>query len=485
MRWLTVAACFICALIELQPAVAADLVLVHARVYASPGASPLDDATIVLRDGRIASVSRAGGVPDGAEVLDCSGMSVTAGLWNSHVHILPVKFLHADQKSAAELTAAFQQMLTGWGFTTVFDVASVLANTKNLRQRIEAGEILGPRILTTGEPFFPSNGVPVYVKDYLEDNHISLPDDASTAAAVERVRAEIHDGADAIKIFAGSIQSHGVLMMPLDRARAIVKEAHRLHRQVFEHPTNLAGVEIALASGVDVLAHVTSQLGEDWSPELIARMRAQKMAVIPTLTLFDVEAMKGGNSAEDAQKFADIAVTRLRAFNAAGGEILFGTDVGYIYQFDTAEEYTLMRRAGMSFAQILASLTTAPADRFGYGSHSGRVGKGMDGDLTVFKGDPGSDIVDLSRVRYTIRGGTVIFKESPYSADGNVWSIPKSGGTAVRLTSAPGQDMFPRVSPDGKWIAYTEASKTGTDIWVVPARAGPETKPRRPVASPQ
>ncbi|MDE2355394.1 MAG: PD40 domain-containing protein [Alphaproteobacteria bacterium] len=59
-----------------------------------------------------------------------------------------------------------------------------------------------------------------------------------------------------------------------------------------------------------------------------------------------------------------------------------------------------------------------------------------------------------------------------FVADGNVWSVPKTGGTAERLTSAPGQDMFPRVSPDGKWIAYTEASGAGTDIWVIPAAGG-------------
>jgi tricorn protease len=59
-----------------------------------------------------------------------------------------------------------------------------------------------------------------------------------------------------------------------------------------------------------------------------------------------------------------------------------------------------------------------------------------------------------------------------FVASGNVWSVPKSGGSATRLTSAPGQDMFPRVSPDGKWIAYTEASKAGTDIWVIPAAGG-------------
>jgi len=59
-----------------------------------------------------------------------------------------------------------------------------------------------------------------------------------------------------------------------------------------------------------------------------------------------------------------------------------------------------------------------------------------------------------------------------FVANGNVWTVAKSGGTALRLTSAPGQDMFPRVSPDGKWIAYTEAAKAGTDIWVIPAAGG-------------
>lgn len=59
-----------------------------------------------------------------------------------------------------------------------------------------------------------------------------------------------------------------------------------------------------------------------------------------------------------------------------------------------------------------------------------------------------------------------------FVADGNIWSVDKTGGTALRLTSAPGQDMFPRVSPDGRWIAYTEASKAGTDVWVIPATGG-------------
>ncbi len=59
-----------------------------------------------------------------------------------------------------------------------------------------------------------------------------------------------------------------------------------------------------------------------------------------------------------------------------------------------------------------------------------------------------------------------------FVADGNIWSVPRAGGTAERLTSAPGQDLLPRVSPDGRWIAYTEAGNAGTDVWVIPAAGG-------------
>jgi imidazolonepropionase-like amidohydrolase len=212
-----------------------------------------------------------------------------------------------------------------------------------------------------------------------------------------------------VKIFAGSIERDEVLLMPLERAQAIVKVAHELKSPVFVHPSNLAGIEVALKSGADVLAHVTSD-EQPWTSALVARMKAARMALIPTLTLFDVEAKKGDAPPDVDAKIVDRAISRLRAYNAAGGEILFGTDVGYIYQFDTSEEYVLMQRAGMSFAQILASLTTNPARRFGFASHSGRIAASMDADLTVLRGDPSADIAAFSQVSYTIRAGKMVFQ---------------------------------------------------------------------------
>jgi imidazolonepropionase-like amidohydrolase len=137
-------------------------------------------------------------------------------------------------------------------------------------------------------------------------------------------------------------------------------------------------------------------------------MKAVHMSLIPTLTLFDVEAQRQKLSRQDTKDLVHLAVSQLHAYNAAGGQILFGTDAGYIDHFDTAEEYQLMSEAGMTFPQILASLTTTPALRFGY-MHSGRIAAGMDADLVVLKSDPAADITALSHVAYTIRAGKIIF----------------------------------------------------------------------------
>jgi imidazolonepropionase-like amidohydrolase len=347
-------------------------------------------------------------VPRRATVIDCRGLVVTSGFWNSHVHILLPGLLHAEKLSSEQITSQLQQMLTRWGFTTVFDLASVLHNTNVIRHRIERGEVKGPRILTVGEPFWIET--PIYIKGFLEANHISMPEVSSTAQATERVRQRIRDGADGIKIFANSVETNRILTMPLELAQVIAVAAHRADKPVFAHGSNRQGIEVAIQSGVDILAH-TTPIDELWSPSLVERLTAAHMALTPTLTLWDVESKKANALPEGTEKWMSRAALELGAFWRAGGQVLFGTDVGYIEQFDTAEEFTWMSHAGMSFQQILASLTTNPAQRFGYSAHSGRIAKGMDADLVVLSADPAQNTSAFSRVHYTIRDGQVIFAE--------------------------------------------------------------------------
>ena len=388
---------------------ASDLALIGAKIYPSPTEPAIENGSILVHDGRILAVgsSAAITVPRSAKVIDCKGLVVTAGFWNSHVHILTPGLLHAERLSSQQITSQLEEMLTRWGFTTVFDLASVLNNTTLIRRRIESGEVKGPRILTVGEPFWTKGGTPIYVKGFLKANQITIPEVESSAQGIERVRQEIRDGADAIKIWTGSPERDGILITPLDLAKALVAEAHREGEPVFAHPSNQEGIEVALQSGVDILAHTTAS-GGPWCSSLVERLKTARVALIPTLTLWHTES-KNEPPDEFEKGMITVVLPQLRAYSARGGQILFGTDVGYIEQFDTSEEFMWMSRAGMSFQQILASLTTNPAQRFGYSTRRGRIAKGMDADLVVLRGDPEHDATEFSKVRYTILSGKIIY----------------------------------------------------------------------------
>jgi imidazolonepropionase-like amidohydrolase len=392
---------------------APDLAIVGARVHTMPGAAPIPDATIIVRNGVIAEVGPASSVraAPSARVIDGRDLTVVAGLWNSHVHIFSPTMTQASGDPAA-ISAEIEAMLTRWGFTTVFDISSLPGQAIALRQRIRSGEITGPNLLTVDAPIFPINGTPIYARDLLAGQPSF--EVGTTDLATQRVRQQLAIGADGVKLFTGAIVGppQGVLPMQLDVAKAAVAEAHRSGKPVFAHPSDLAGLRIAIDSGADILAHATPDDGLEWTPQLVQDLKAHNLALIPTLTLWNVELKRAGQSDAAATAFAALAQRQLKAYADAGGDILFGTDVGYIDTFDTTEEYRLMSGAGLAFDEILASLTTTPAARFGF-TNKGWIGRGMDADITILTADPATDPTAFARVAYTIRNGEVIYARKP------------------------------------------------------------------------
>jgi imidazolonepropionase-like amidohydrolase len=392
-----------------QPA--AELAIVGARIYPAPGAAPITDATVVVRDGVIGDIGPASTVLPGpaAEVIDGRNLVVVAGMWNSHVHLFsPTLSQPPDEKNAEALSGELEAMLTRWGFTTVFDISSLPGQAIALRKRIAAGEVRGPYILTVDAPFFPINGTPIYARELLAGQpsfEVGAAD-----AVTDRVRQQISGGADGVKLFTGAIVGGdiGVLPMQLDLAKAAVVEAHRTGKPVFAHPSDLAGLTIAMESGADILAHTTPDNGLEWSPELAGELKAHNLALIPTLTLWQVELGRDKAPDDVIRAFVAVAQRQLKTYADAGGDVLFGTDVGYTDAFDTSQEYRLMADAGLNFDQILASLTTVPSARFGF-AKKGSIARGMDGDLTVLAADPTVDITAFAKVAYTIRAGKVIY----------------------------------------------------------------------------
>ena len=202
------------------------------------------------------------------------------------------------------------------------------------------------------------------------------------------------------------------MRMPAEVARSAADETHRRGKLVFAHPTDADGVRQALAAKVDILAHSTLGATDLWPETFLREVIASKVALIPTLKLLGYELKKEGVPAEVTAKLISVSVEQVKAFGAAGGQVLFGTDVGYMTDFDPTEEYVLLARAGLTPMQILAALTTAPAQRWNEGDRRGRLKAGLDADIVVLDADPASDPAAFAKVRCAFRAGKLIYRAS-------------------------------------------------------------------------
>jgi imidazolonepropionase-like amidohydrolase len=193
---------------------------------------------------------------------------------------------------------------------------------------------------------------------------------------------------------------------PVSAIQAAVNEAHRAGKPVFVHPNSGADVLAAVRAGVDVVAHTTPSSGA-WDETTLAAMKERRVALTPTLMVWK-DLLRHDRISTQEQSIRT-AIGQLRAWVASGGTVLFGNDLGAV-GYDPTEEYTMMAEAGMSFRQILGSLTAAPAERFGNSTQLGRIAPGFTADLTVLRGDPSKDTHALAAVQYTLRDGKIIYR---------------------------------------------------------------------------
>src|SRR5262245_28704067 len=383
-----------------------DLALVRATIYISPTERPIRDGVVLIHGGKIVAVGRSSAIriPQTTQLIDCSGLTITAGRWNSHVHFVERKWANAGEVPASELGRQLQDMLTRYGFTSVFDLSSLWKNTRSLRDRIESGEVPGPRIRSTGEGLVPKGALPSEtVVNMMGWMNVPVPEITDAAQAAAASRQLLDDGVDGIKLFRSSPRS---APLPDSVLRAAVNEAHRSGKPVFLHPDSGEDILAAVRSGVDIIAHTTPHSGP-WDETVLTAMKERRVALIPTLTIWKYYMRHDRVSAQE--QVAKTETGQVRSWIAAGGTVLFGNDLGAV-DYDPTEEYSLMAEAGMSFPQILASLTTAPAERFGESKQLGRIASGMEADLVVLKEDPSKDIRALTSVKYTLRSGKIIYR---------------------------------------------------------------------------
>ena len=178
------------------------------------------------------------------------------------------------------------------------------------------------------------------------------------------------------------------------------------------HPTTLEAVRLALDVGVDVLVHTTLGEQSPWDVATLARMKAAHMSVIPTFKLWGYELKKEDVPPAVVDSLVGDTFQQLRSFRGVHGQVLFGTDVGYMHDYDPTDEYLLMAKSGMSPAQILESLTTAPAARWKEEKRHGQLAKGFAADLVMLAADPFDDVKNFANVKCVLRAGMPIYSRA-------------------------------------------------------------------------
>lgn len=383
------------------------------KIYVSPDSPPILDGVVVTRGSSIVAVGPRSSttLPKDARISSCGGAAITAGFQNSHVHFTDTIWQESNTLPVLTLQAQLIAMLTAHGYTTVVDTGSDPGPTFALKQRIDSGEALGPRILTLGMPIFPPGGIPGYLDHFPPDLLQRFPQPSEPSEAIQVVQNNLEKGAEGTKLFIVTPRQGRLHRMPDEIALAAARITHEAGKLVFAHPTDIRGVEASLAAGVDVLAHTTHGIETPWPDALHRHAVAQGLSLIPTLQLMGYEAKKEQIPAPLTAELIVRSVAHVRAFAEAGGDIIFGTDVGYMSDYDPTEEYRLLAEAGLSPMDILASLTTRPALKW-QDKKRGRLFKGGAADLVVLDADPAVEATNFSKVRCTIGSGKVIYRSN-------------------------------------------------------------------------
>ena len=380
-----------------------ELLLHGATIFPAPEADPVQAGNIIIKDGKIISLETSTHTSAKNEI-DLSGKFVAAGFWNNHVHYL---FEEHELKSDNQhlLAEKLTDMFLSRGFVSTVDTGSFPGIIVRIKAKIESGELIGPKIYRMGGSFVPEGGSPFYIAP------VKLPELVTVAQAKQITSEVLKEEVEGIKIFSASWNTpQSTVLMEPDYARAVVEVASAQGKLTFAHPSDSDGARVAIDAGVDVLAHTfPAEIKGPWDRSLPAKMKQKNVALVPTLKLFRFDLTRIGFPPNLIDRLEQNAVDQLAAIHQAGNPVLFGTDVGYMSDFDTRQEYLLMERAGLDYSDILNSLTTAPATLFKVDDHQGMVKAGFQADLVVLNSDPRENVEAFSDIYMVIKDGEIVF----------------------------------------------------------------------------
>jgi imidazolonepropionase-like amidohydrolase len=395
-----------------------------ARLFDGTSDNVVTNAIVIVEGNRIKSIG--GPIPAGAEVIDLGDATLLPGFIDAHVHLTEesgenyyLDFFQDVMRQPAEqalLASTYARKTIDAGFTTVRNVGAGDYVDIGLRNAINNGWIVGPRMLTavhaigaTGghgdaPPIPPAKNVPQLGPI---DGVCNGPSECRAA-----VRYQIKYGADVIKF----MPSGGVLSIsdPVDapelsqeEMEAIVEEAHNWGRKAAAHCHGDAAAQMAIEAGVDSIEH-----GSFLTPDTLALMREKGIYLVPTLLAGEWTGGKADKFPPPiAQKAKAALAARSDMFrNAlkAGVKIAFGTDSAVSPHGLNAKEFSLMTGLGMTPAAALRAATSVDAALLGIDDKLGTLTAGKLADIIAVPGNPLSDITATERVSFVMKEGKIV-----------------------------------------------------------------------------
>ena len=416
---------FACAIAVASPAFAAT-VDVHAGRLIDPETGRVStDQRIRIVDGKFSAITpwRAS---DGPATVDWSGLTVLAGLIDLHTHIAdgatesadPAEpFKHSESATILKAVPAARTMLRA-GFTTVRDVGVYRGLTDvALRDAINAGDIVGPRMFVAGGYITTPGGggeIDALASDIPIPETFRIGEVRNASEARDKARYLLDHGADFIKLIAtGAVlaigSEPGALELSPEEMKAACDEAKLRGSYCIAHAHGAEGIKAAIRAGARTIEHASYLDAEGIA-------LAKKSGVWLDMDIYNGDwieeiGTKQGWPAEYLRKNRETTDVQRQGFAAAvkaGAKLTFGTDAA-VYPYGLGgRQFSYMVHYGMTPMQAIQSATTEAARALGKEGQVGTLRPGAWGDLIAVNFDPLADIRALEHVDGVIKAGELV-----------------------------------------------------------------------------
>jgi imidazolonepropionase-like amidohydrolase len=416
-----VVGCLLAVALFASPALAATKAIRAGKVVDGTG-TVITNAVIVVDNDRITSIGTAP-PPAGAEVIDLSRFTLIPGLIDLHTHMTyfwdpasGTRPLNQPRRAAGVTTvlaADNARRTLETGVTTVRDLGASADVDYAMRDLINMGRMVGPRMFVAGQG-------------------LSAPRaDAPKPDYRQLAEARVAAGSDWVKVYGsrGSYQSVDTTQtLSFEEMKAAVDAAHAKGRPVAIHSYGASGVKDAVRAGADSIEH-----GIDLDDATLADMVARGTVWVPTIdhNRYYVDAKDEFGFAPDTipplRAYIDKNLESTRRAFTAGVKLGMGSDAVYSMFGQNTRELGWFVKAGMTPAQALATATTIPAALLGHARDLGAIAPGFYADLVAVDGDPLADInIVIDKVRWVMKGGAVVVD---HTGSGAAAGSDRSGGS--------------------------------------------------------